>query len=371
MHDVIVIGLGGMGSAAAYHLAARGQRVLGLDRFTAPHDRGSSHGGSRIIRQAYHEHPKYVPLVQRAYELWEQLERDSGADILHFTGGLNVGPPGSSVVEGTLCSAREHDLAHQVLSSSDLRRRFPAFHPRPDDKAIFELRAGYLRPEAAIEAHLQLAQKHGAQLQFEEPVQSWSASPTGGVQVKTPRTTYDAERLVIAPGAWAPDVLADLGIPFDVRRQVMCWFKPSRHLEVPIYIYDVDGHDIFYGFPAVGDVDGGMKAAMHTAGERCTADTMDRRTSEKDAGVIRRHLATFLPDLNGPLLKASACPYTLTPDEHFVIAAHPDHEQVIVSAGFSGHGFKFTPVVGEILADLSTSGTTKQPIDFFSPARFK
>lgn len=376
MHDVIVIGLGGIGSAAAYHLAARGQKVLGLERFSAGHIRGSSHGGSRIIRQAYHEHPNYVPLVQRAYELWEQLERDSGASLLCLTGGLMIGPPGSSVVEGTIRSAEEHVLPHEVLSSSELHRRFPAFRPRADDVAVFETRAGFLRPEAAVRTHLQAAVKHGADLHFEEPVERWSATPGGRVQVITSLGAYEAERLVIAPGAWAPDVLGSLELAFDVRRQVMCWFEPTGAFDTflpdrfPIYIYDVDGRDIFYGFPATDGISGGVKAAMHTAGDPCTADSVDRATSEKDAAILRRHMARFLPDVNGHLLRTSTCLYTLTPDEHFVIANDPGYPQVTIAAGFSGHGFKFATVVGEILADLAVEGATKQPIDFFSPARF-
>ena len=376
MFDVIVIGLGGMGSAAAYHLAARGQRVLGLERFTPAHDRGSSHGASRIIRQAYHEHPHYVPLVQHAYELWEKLEQDTGSGLLHLTGGLMIGPPGSSVVQGAIRSAIQHKLPYEVFAATELRNRFPAFQPRATDTAVFEKRAGFLRPEAAVRAHLQLAAKHGADLHFEEPVAAWSAPSNGPVEVKSSRGTYEASRLVIAPGAWAPDLLPDLRIPFDVRRQVMCWFQPRGPIEAfladrfPIYIYDVDGRDIFYGFPAIDGVRGGVKAAMHTAGEPVTADTVNRATSEQDTTVLRRHLDTLLPDLNGPLLQALPCLYTLTPDEHFVIGHHPAHTRVCVAAGFSGHGFKFTCVVGEILADLAIDGRTRHPIDFFSPKRF-
>jgi sarcosine oxidase len=376
MFDVIVLGLGGMGSAAAYHLAARGQRVLGLDRYTAAHDRGSSHGGSRIIRQAYHEHPQYVPLVQRAYELWEKLERDSGVSLLDQTGGLMIGPPGSPVVEGTIRSATEHRLPHDILTATELQRRYPAFRPRPNDTAVFETRAGFLRPERAVKTHLHLAASSGADLHFEEAVIGWSASPGGGVRVTTSLATYEAGTLVIAPGAWAPDVLNDLQIPFDVRRQVMCWFQPVGATEAflpdqfPVYIYDVDGHDVFYGFPATDGVDGGIKAAMHTPGERCTADTVHRGTSETDASGVRRHLSTFLPELNGPLLRASTCLYTLTPDEHFVVARHPEHPQVSVAAGFSGHGFKFVPVIGEILADLTVNGRTRHSVQFLAPTRF-
>lgn len=376
MFDVIIIGLGGMGSAAAYHLAARGQRVLGLDRFTPPHNRGSSHGGSRIIRQAYHEHPDYVPLVQRAYELWERLEQDSGASILSLTGGLIVGPPRSKVVDGAMRSVEQHGLPHKILSAAELRRRYPGFHPREHDTAVFESRAGFVRPEVAVSAHLRLAAQQGAELHFEEPMSRWTACPEGRVQVTTPRATYEANRLIIAPGGWAPTVLADLDIPFDVRRQVMCWLQPLSPIEAflpdrfPVYIYDVDGEQVFYGFPAIDGPEGGVKAAMHTPGDPCAADTINRDASEADARDLRRHLSQFLPDLNGPLLRSCPCMYTLTPDEHFVIAHHPLHEQVLVAAGFSGHGFKFTPVVGEILADLAAHGSTRLPIAIFSSSRF-
>lgn len=376
MFDVIIIGLGAMGSSAVLHLAARGQRVLGLDRFTPPHNRGSSHGGSRIIRQAYHEHPDYVPLVQRAYQLWERLEADSGADILSLTGGLMIGGPGSSVVQGAIESAAQHHLPYEVLTSAELRRRYPAFHPRAEDTAVFEERAGFLRPEVAIRAQLELAARHRAELHFEEPVTHWTSSPGGPVRVTTPRATYEADRLIIAPGAWAPDLLSQLPIRFDVRRQVMCWFQPVSSPEsflpdrFPIYIYDVDGTEIFYGFPATDESSAGVKAAMHTAGDPCTADSVDRTTSHRDTSALRAHLSRFLPDLNGSLVKACPCLYTLTPDEHFVVATHPLHQQVTIAAGFSGHGFKFVPVIGEILADLAISGSTRFSIKFLSASRF-
>ncbi len=358
-----------MGSAAAYHLSSRGKRVLGLERFGPAHNNGSSHGHSRIIRQAYHEHPNYVPLVQRAYHLWHQLQHDSGETLLHTTGGLMLGHPTSSIVKGTLLSATRHQLPHQLLNATELRRRFPAFHPRPDDVAVYESTAGYLLPEAAIHTHLQLAVRQGADLHFHEPVTEWCAHPSGdGVTVKTGAATYHAQRLVIAPGAWASSLLTDLEIPFDVRRLVMCWFQPISHPELfqpaqfPIYIWDVDGQSIFYGI--------GVKAAMHSAPIRCTPLNINRKITDADISQVRSHLQTFIPQLNGPLVRAVTCMYTLTPDEHFVVGLHPHHPQVAVAAGFSGHGFKFTPVVGEILADLAIDGRTSQPIGFLSHDRF-
>jgi sarcosine oxidase len=375
-YDVIVLGLGGMGSAAAYHLASRGQRVLGLEKFQASHNRGSSHGDSRIIRQAYHEHPNYVPLARRSFELWRRLEQDASADILRQTGGLMIGQPASSVVEGALLSAREHNLAHEIWDAREIQRRFPVLHPRPDEMAVYETGAGFVKPEAAIEAHLRLAARHSAELHFEEPVTAWSASASGdSVTVKTPQATYQAGRLVIAPGAWAPDLLADLQISFDVQRHVMCWFDPLSSKSsfqpdsFPIYIWDVDGTNCFYGLPATGGISG-VKAAMHSGGVSCTAETVDRTIHETDIAEVRGWLAKFIPALNGPLTRAVSCLYTMTADQHFVVDLHPRYPQVSIAAGFSGHGFKFTSVMGEILADLATEGRTMQPVGFLSAVRF-
>ena len=377
-YDVIVLGLGGMGSAAAFHLAKREQKVLGVEQHSAAHDKGSSHGASRIIRQAYYEHPDYVPLVQRAYELWEGLESDSGADLLRVTGGLMIGPNGSPIVEGTLTSAQQHHLPYELLDAADLKRRYPVLQPRAGEMAVFEHRAGFVRPEACVRAHLQQAERHEAELHFEERVKTWHAHPSGsGVRVVTDRGAYEADHLVIAPGAWAPEQLNALAVPFDIRRHVMCWFEPVGGPQpflpenFPIYLWDVNGSEVFYGFPATDGEGGGVKVAMHTGGDRCTPDTIDRQHFESEIEELRTNLARFIPALNGPLLDAVACMYTLTPDEHFVISLHPEHSQVAIAAGFSGHGFKFTSVVGEILADLSINGRTNHPIALFSPKRFE
>jgi sarcosine oxidase len=374
--DVIVFGLGGMGSAAAYHLAALGKRVLGLEQYGPAHDQGSSHGDSRIIRQAYYEDPAYVPLLQRAYELWERLERDAGVSLLKLTGGLMIGPPGSPVVQGTIASATEHNLPYEALNAGELRRRFPVFEPRADDTAVYEARAGFLRPEASVRAHLDLAARHGAQLHFEEPIESWTANGDG-VSAKTARGVYTAERLVIAPGAWAPELLASIGVPFEIRRHAMCWFVPVSNStsfspdRLPIYMYDVDGHSVFYGFPATGAPDAGVKIAMHSDGEVTTVNAIDRVVREHDIDELRGNMQRFLPALNGEFVKGAICMYTLTPDEHFVVALHSQHANVAIAAGFSGHGFKFTSVMGEILADLASSGATRHPIKLFSPDRFR
>lgn len=378
MFDVIVVGLGGMGSSAAYHLAARGARVLGLEQYTPAHANGSSHGDSRIIRQAYYESAQYVPLVQRAYQLWEQLQKDTGTDLLHLTGGLMIGPPGSALVHGTIHSARKHNLPYQVMDAAELRRRFPALNPRPDDIAVYEGKAGFLRPEAAIRSHLQLAAKNGAELRFEEKVEKWNADPSGRrVQVVTNRATYESERLVITSGAWTSEVMVGVKLPLEVQRRVMCWFRPELNADFfvpehfPIYIWDVDGKQYFYGFPVTDGARGGAKLAMHSGGERCSPGTISRSISQEDVEELRRYLRAFIPSLNGRLVRAETCMYTLTPDEHFIVSVHPEFPNVAIAAGFSGHGFKFSSVMGEILADLTTDGRTAYPIEFLSPKRFR
>ena len=366
--DVVVVGLGGMGSAAAAHLAARGQRVLGLERFGPAHDRGSSHGGSRIIRQSYFEDPAYVPLLLRAYELWDEL----GADQIVRTGGLYLGRPDTPTVAGSLRASQEWSLPHEVLDAAEVRRRFPTLAPDDDEVGVFEEAAGFVRPERAVAAHLERAARSGAELRFEEPMLSWTAS-ADGVVVTTALGTYQAGHLVLCPGAWAPKLLAELGLPLTVERQVQYWFQPvggvgpyERH---PIFIReDGDGAQV-YGFPAMDGPDGGVKTAFFRRGAVADPDALDRSVSAAEVEDMAAHAGRLLPTLPGRFLRAVPCMYTVTPDHHFVIAPHPAHATVAVACGFSGHGFKFAPVVGEILADLAVEGTTKHPIGLFDPRR--
>ncbi|MFB9442300.1 N-methyl-L-tryptophan oxidase [Dactylosporangium vinaceum] len=365
-YDVIVAGLGGMGSSAAYHLARRGRRVLGLERFGAAHDLGSSHGGSRITRQAYFEHPDYVPMILRSYELWEQLQRDSGRDLLTITGGLFMGPAGSLTVDGTRRTAERWNLPHEMLDAQAIRRRFPQFRPADDDVALFERLVGVLRPEAAVEANLALAGRHGAELHFHEPVEAWTEAG-GRVTVRTANGTYEADQLVICPGAWAPQLLPDLGVPLVVERQVQFWFQPTSHTpEMPIFIWEDPSGTQVYGFPPI---DGEIKVAFFRGGDQTTPDTIDRGIRDEEVERIAGYLSTRVPHIPGTFLRAKTCMYTNTPDTHFVIARHPGHERVTVACGFSGHGFKFVPVVGEILADLALGGATDHPIALFDPRR--
>jgi sarcosine oxidase len=371
-YDVIVIGLGGMGSAAAYHLAARGQRVLGLEKFTPAHDKGSSHGGSRIIRQSYFEDPAYVPLLLRAYELWADLAADSQREVYRITGGLFVGPPDCLTVAGSLKASQEWDLPHQVLDATEIRSRFPNFTPAETDIALYEAKAGFARPEMTVQAHIDLAQQVGATLSFGEEVLEWGEK-SGGVTVRTATAAYTAEQLVICPGAWAPQLLAEFGIPITIERQVLYWLDPvggtTSFVDHPIFI-DENAHGMqIYGFPAIDGPSGGVKVAFFRKGIVCTPETIDRTVHEQEIREMRDRVGELLPALDAPCLDSATCMYSTTPDEHFVIARHPDSANVTVACGFSGHGFKFVPVVGEILADLATTGTTSHPISLFDPRR--
>jgi sarcosine oxidase len=371
-YDVIVVGLGGMGSSAAYHLARRGQRVLGLEQFTPAHDRGSSHGGSRIIRQSYFEDPAYVPLLLRAYELWEQLAQDSGHDVYRITGGLFSGPPECLTVAGSLRAAREWALPHELLDAADIRARFANFTPQDGDVALYEGKAGFARPELTVQAHLELAGRAGAELHFGEPVLDWSET-AGGVRVTTERGTHTAGQLVICPGAWAPQLLAEFNIPITIERQVLYWLDPiggtAPFENQPIFIAENAAGRQIYGFPAIDGPTGGVKVAFFRKGIVCTPESIDRVVHPQEVAEMRSRVSELLPALDGPCVHSATCMYSNTPDEHFVIARHPDSSNVTVACGFSGHGFKFVPVVGELLADLAIDGHTAHPISLFDPKR--
>jgi sarcosine oxidase len=375
-YDVIVIGLGGMGSATAYQLALRQKRVLGLEQFTASHNKGASHGKTRVIRQSYYEDPAYVPLLLRAYELWRQIECETKADLLREVGGLMMGPPEGAVVAGSLRSAQHHGLPHEILDARELRRRFPVLRPESETIALFEKKAGFVRPEASVQAHLDRAAGLGAELHFEETVVAWE--PKGdGVRVRTDQGQYDADRLVISPGPWAPKVLAGLGLPLVVERQVLYWFDPIGGVEpflpnrFPIFIWEAEGGATPYGFPALDGPQGGVKIAFYRAPleEPCDPDTVDRNVREQEINLMRKAIASRIPALNGRFLSGATCLYTNTPDKNFIITTHPECPQVSIACGFSGHGFKFCSVVGEIMADLALTGQTRHDIGLFQLGR--
>lgn len=368
-HDVIVVGLGGMGSAAVHRLAARGLRVLGLDRYPPVHDRGSSHGGSRITRQAYFEDPAYVPLLRRAGDLWDAVAEESGRHLVDWSGGVIVGRPDGPTVSGSLASARYWGLEHELLDAGAVRDRFPTLRPSDDDVALVEARAGAVNPEQSVRAHLGLADRHGARRRHGETVLEWTATDRG-VRVRTDRMVHEADRLVLAPGAWAPELLSRLGLGLRVERYVQFWFAPSDPAAFaghPVYIWEGPGGRQFYGF-GLGAC-GTVKVAFFRGGEVCDPRGIDRTVRPSEIEEIRAFVAPHVPGAVQEFVRAKTCMYTCTPDHHFVLAPHPSHRNVIVACGFSGHGFKFVPVIGEIVADLVTTGATSHPIELFDPAR--
>lgn len=371
-YDVIILGLGAMGSAAAYHLARRGRRVLGLEQFTPAHDRGASHGRSRIIREAYFEDPRYVPLIQRAYDLWDVLQEESGDRLLLTTGGLMIGPGDGALVRGALASARQHRLPYELLDAAGLRRKYPQILADEATVAVWEPRAGVLFPEDCIRAHLAGATRAGARLQFEASVQRWWVAGDA-VEVMTAEGVYRADRLIITAGPWTGQVLLQLGLPLEVERNVMYWFRPLDPAlfspdRFPVYIYEYAHTRFFYGVPALRGE--GVKVAHHHSGELCTPETIRREVSGAEVEAMRGLLTRHLPRANGELLQTAACMYTNTPDGHFIIDRHPVHPTVTIACGFSGHGFKFSSVIGEILAELAEYGHSRHDIDLFRLARF-
>jgi sarcosine oxidase len=372
-YDVIILGLGGMGGAAAFELARRGRKVLGLEQFGLVHDRGSSHGLTRIIRKAYFEHPDYVPLLRRAYERWYELEQRLGVHLFTECGCLSIGKPDSELVAGVRQAAEQHHLPVENLDPMQLRQRFPAFQFDDAYVGVLERDAGYLNVEACVQAHLDAARALGADLRGEEPALSWEVAGKG-VTVRTAHGSYAADKLVITAGAWAAPVLHDLGLPLQVRRQVLLWFATSnpglfRRDVFPVYMAETP-EGFFYGFPMIDPL--GHKVARHDIGEPVSDPAgVDRTIRPTDEVDCRAFLKAHIPAARGPVQHGKVCLYTMTPDQHFVIDVHPAHPQVAFAAGFSGHGFKFASAVGEILADLAETGKTPLPIAMFRANRFR
>lgn len=384
-YDVIVLGVGGFGSSTLYHLARRGVRALGIERFGIAHDRGSSHGQTRVIRKAYFEHPDYVPLLHRAYELWHALEGETGRRLFHQVGLFLAGRPETELVAGTLLAARLHNLPVDKLSAAEARQRFPAYRFADDFDVVFEQQAGYLEVERCVAAHIDAARARGAQLLLGETVLGWSSASTH-VTVRTERGEYSAARLVITAGPWAAQALS-AGVNAEERndstsatpwarwlnvvRKPAFWFPAGDAFEVsagnPMFFFEIPGGQ-FYGFPRL---DGrSIKVSEHTGGDP-VADPLivDRTQHESDLARVAAFLEQHLPTVSRKPLGHSVCMYTRSPDSHFLIDTHPQFSNVIVGAGFSGHGFKFTSVIGEALAGIALDGQPKLAVDFLSLRR--
>ncbi len=371
-YDAIVLGTGGVGSAAAFHLARRGVKVLGLDRFPVGHSRGSSHGQTRIIRKAYFEHPDYVPLLHRAYELWSELEQRAQQQLYFPVGLIEIGPPDGVVIPGVMASARQHQLPVEILDADELEARYPGFKRPAGYTAIFERDAGYLLVEECVCRHAEEAEKLGAELRSDETVVGWRAAGDT-VSVTTSAGTYSAGTLVITAGAWTQDLLGPLGVPLRVLRNHLHWYACAANeyradAGCPAFFYESnDGY--FYGFPVVDQR--GLKVADHSGGTEIRDPLQDDGSPESaDRQRVEAFLRENLPGVTTQVTDHAVCFYTLSPDEHFIVDRHPLHSNVAFAAGLSGHGFKFTSVLGEILAELVCERQTSQSIEFLSCRRF-
>ena len=370
--DCIVIGVGGMGSSTLYNLAKRGRRVLGLEQFDIPHAEGSSHGVNRIIRLAYYEHPSYVPLLRRAYELWSEIESVTGEQLLYKTGSIDTAPSGHEVFEGSLESCLLHDIPHRVLNHAQINEQFPGYQLPPGHMGLLQEDGGFVLSERSIVAYANAAMSAGAEIHAREVVTGWEPDQ-GGVRVFTDRGEYTAERLVITAGAWTSGmipILDELAVP---ERQVLAWLQP---LDGSLYTPEVfpvfnayfdEGR--YYGFPVFG-IPGFKVGRYHHLEEVIDPDSEIKTVTGEDEAVLRSAVERYFPQANGTTMTLKTCMFTNTPDEHFIVDVLPGNSQVVVAAGFSGHGFKFASVIGEILSDLAINGETEHNIDLLKIDRF-
>lgn len=369
--DVIVAGLGAMGSATAFHLARRGARVLGLDRYTPPHSLGSTHGGTRVIRETAFEHPRYVALARRAYDCWREIEKATGAALLRITGVLFLGPAGGRLVSASRASGRSHGVECEDLTADEVRRRFPQFRSDAGMVGLLEPHAGVLAAERSIEACLEYARARGAELRLEEPLERWEASGDG-VAVTTPKGRYTAGRLVIATGPWMQAVLEEVGVPVWVERVLMHWFAPAARPETleappcPVSLWECPSDVLFAAFPLA---DGAVKIAVHHHGARTSPEAVNRTVSAEEIAAASALIRRYIPDAAGAHARSAVCLYTNTPDGDFVLDFHPKHPEVVLASPCSGIGFKFSSVIGEILADLATEGRSRLDLSPFRIGR--
>ncbi|MEE1753792.1 N-methyl-L-tryptophan oxidase [Streptomyces sp. SP18CS02] len=375
-YDVLVIGLGGVGSAACRSLAAAGHRVLGVERFGRVHDLGASHGESRGVWQAYFMGPGYVPFLRRAYALWSDLEEESGEHLFHRTGGLCLGPSDGELVPAARASAEQTGLTHEVLSADEVHARYPQFTPDSDDVAVFDPDSGFVQPEQTVRVQLELAEKHGATLHFHERVLSVTEDARGAV-VRTDRDTYHVGHVVVGAGCWAPELLPESVLPVQVLRKVMLWFEPEGTADdflpgrFPYWIWEGDGM-IGYGHPGANGLHGGVKAGVHSGGTPTDPDLVDRYVEQREVAEIQDFLRTRIPRLGaGRYRRSAVCLYDNTPDQAFVIGPTSEHGRIVAAAGTSGHAFKFLPAIGEAVGQLVTDGRASQDLSLFDPRRFR
>ncbi|CUV05162.1 Sarcosine oxidase [hydrothermal vent metagenome] len=372
-YDAIVIGVGGMGSAAVYHLARRGLQVLGLEKHTIPHEMGSSHGYSRMIRYTLQEHPSYVPLVRRSYELWHEMEETAGEELMVTTGSIRAGAPNSPFFLNAQEACDLHSIPYEILTASEVNKRFPGYRFPEEISSVYQADGGFLLPERCILTHVQAAERAGADVHSQETVLDWGVRGDG-VQVRTDRDTYTAGRLVVTAGPWAANLVPELAAYAVPERQVMGWFQPKRPElyaaeAFPVFgVFTEEGR--YYGFPSHA-VPGFKIGRAHHLLQKVDPDAIDREVHPEDEDILRQVVNRYFPLAAGKLLDGKTCMYTNTPDEHFMIGTLDGQPQVSVAAGFSGHGFKFASVIGEIMADLAQNGATEHDINLFRLDRFK
>lgn len=369
--DVIVVGVGGMGSLACLELGRHGARVLGLEQHAVGHAFGSSHGETRLYRRAYFEAPDYVPLMDRALRLWRELEAESGEELAVETGLVLFGPRRSELIGRAEHAGAEHGIHFERVDVAEARRRFPDFAAAaPDSEVMFERDAGFLRVERCVGAAARLARAHGARI--EEHVRVRSVAGDG--RVETDRGTFVGSSVVLCAGPWSAPLAGSLGPLLGVQRQVLTWLEcaPDAYrldAGTPAFGFDTPG-GFFYGFPAL--VPGELKLARHMGGETVPSPAeLDRELRPADAALVTGFARRHLPKARARVLRHHVCMYTMTPDEHFIVGRHPEHERMVLAAGFSGHGFKFASAIGRAVAELALDGSTREPIGFLSPQRFR
>ncbi len=369
--DCIVLGLGGFGSAALYHAARRGLSVLGLEQYPIAHDLGSSHGETRIIRKAYFEHPDYVPLLLRAYELWRDLEGVQGRSLMHLCGLLLAGPPEGETIAGARLAADAHGVELRDLTQKNRGPGLSGFRIPETFGIVHEPAAGFLKVESCVHAHVDAAIRTGATVAAEEAVLDWSCLGRT-FRVRTSRGDYESASLILAAGAWTSKILPNLALPLEVVRKPQFWFPVRSQVYAedqgaPCFYFEMP-YGLFYGFPSRDGAT--LKTAEHSGGDPVADPArVDRTVYPRDSNSLARFVQECLPEVDPTPTRSSVCMYTLTPDRHFIVDCHPQHEHMAVAAGFSGHGFKFTPVIGEVLVDLAIDGRTRHPIEFLSARR--
>ncbi|MDP6794446.1 MAG: N-methyl-L-tryptophan oxidase [Verrucomicrobiota bacterium] len=379
-HDVIVVGIGSMGAAACFHLAKRGAKVLGIDSQPVPNTNSSYIGNTRVIRLTYQEHPDYVPLLKEAYRLWDEIEQETGTILLHKTGVLYMGFPEGEAISGVKLASEIHKLPYSTLTHSELAQQFPQFKLPEGMVGALEPEGGYLLSELAVETYAGAAQRCGAILLTGEPVLDWSHN-AHGVSVRTASGTHTAAQLIFSTGAWSGPLLHMPQLQLTVTRQVLGWVRPPdaspfQRGEFPVWNIDPNGDGnltgIYYGFPMSNKPGqgNGLKLAWHHPGQPRPPEAISAETFPEDEEEIRLPLRRYLPSALGPIEAIQVCKYTNSADGHFIIDSHPENDRVHFACGFSGHGFKFSSVMGSLLSDLALDGETKHPIDFLRLNRF-